>query len=291
MSRIIAPSELILNQDGSVYHINILPEDLAETIILVGDPGRVPAVSKYFDRIEVKKQKREFVTHTGYFNNKRVSVVSTGIGTDNIDIVLNELDALANIDFQKRQVKEKLTSLTLVRLGTAGALQPEIELDSFVLSSHGLGFDCLMTFYDAIFLPEEIQLLAEAKKHFLPLTPFYLASGYLPLIEKFAPHCTVGITATCAGFYAPQGRILRGEAKEKDFISKMHTFRAQNHRITNFEMETSGIYGLGRMLGHHCCSINAIVANRITQRFSSDPYAAIDRMIQMALPIATSAPL
>lgn len=288
MSQIIAESELILNQDGSVYHLNILPEDVAEIIILVGDPGRVPAVSKYFDRIEVKKQKREFVTHTGYFNGVRISVISTGIGTDNIDIVLNELDALVNIDFKKREIKEKLTSLSLIRLGTSGALQPDIELDSFVISSHGLGFDCLMSFYDLAFTEEELHLLSQAKEHFFPLNPFYIASGNSSLIEQFAPFCTVGITATCAGFYAPQGRILRAEAREKDFISRMHTFQADKNRITNFEMETSGIYGLGIMLGHRCASVNTIVANRITQQFSTDPYAAIDRMIQMALPIATA---
>ncbi|MFN7095934.1 MAG: nucleoside phosphorylase [Gammaproteobacteria bacterium] len=285
MTSSIAESELILNPDGSVYHINIFPEELAETVILVGDPGRVPAVSKYFDRIEVKKQKREFVTHTGYFNNKRMTVLSTGIGTDNIDIVINELDALLNIDFKTRQIKEQLSHLKLVRLGTSGALQEDIELDTFVASSHGLGFDCLMTFYELDYTAEEYALRAAAINHFLPLTPFYIATGHLPLIEKFSPYCAVGITATCAGFYGPQGRILRGQTKEKDFINRMHTFRSNSMRITNFEMETSGIYGLGRLLGHQCCSINTIVANRITQQFSKDPYKAVDRMIKMALPL------
>jgi uridine phosphorylase len=287
MSRVIAESELIMNPDGSVYHLSLQPEDLAETVILVGDPGRVPAVSKYFDTIDVKKQKREFVTHTGYFNNKRITVLSTGIGTDNIDIVINELDALVNIDFKTRQIKERLSTLRLVRLGTSGALQEDVELDSFVASSHGLGFDCLMTFYELGYTAEEDALLTAAGSHFLPLTPFYIATGYLPLVEKFAAHCAVGITATCAGFYGPQGRVLRGPTKENDFIARMHTFRSESHRITNFEMETSGIYGLGRLLGHQCCSVNTIVANRITQHFSKDPYAAVDRMIQMALPVLT----
>lgn len=287
MNIAIAESELILNPDGSVYHLNLLPEDLGETVIMVGDPGRVPAVSKYFDRIEVKKQKREFVTHTGYFNDKRITVLSTGIGTDNIDIVINELDALVNIDFKTRLVRERLSTLRLVRLGTSGALQEDIELDTFVASSHGLGFDCLMAFYELDFTSEEDALLNAAGSHFLPLTPFYIATGYLPLVEKFASTCAIGITATCAGFYGPQGRILRGPTKEKDFIDRMHTFRSDKHRITNFEMETSGIYGLGRLLGHQCCSINTIVANRITQHFSKDPYAAVDRMIKMALPILT----
>ncbi|MBY0545003.1 MAG: nucleoside phosphorylase [Gammaproteobacteria bacterium] len=287
MPHIIAESELILNQDGSVYHLNILPEDLAETVILVGDPGRVPGVSRYFDQVDIRKEKREFVTHTGYLNNQRLSVISTGIGTDNIDIVLNELDALVNIDFKTRQIKDRLSSLRLVRLGTAGALQEDIALDSFVVSSHGLGFDCLMSFYDLPPTDEETKLLNAAIDHFSPITPFYITAGDTALIDAFSPYCEAGITATCAGFYGPQGRVLRGPTKEKNFIEKMHSFHADGHRITNFEMETSGIYGMSRLLGHHCCSLNTIVANRITQKFSTDPYAAINRMILMALPVLT----
>ncbi len=285
MPQLIAESELILNSDRSIYHLNILPEDIADTIVLVGDPERVPMVSKYFDLIDVKKRKREFVTHTGYLNNKRISAVSTGIGTDNIDIVLNELDALVNIDFATRKIKPNLTSLKLVRLGTSGALQSEIALDSFVVSTFGLGFDCLMEFYDLEYTKDEETLLAAARTHFLPLFPFYMAKGNEALVQQFSQHCVPGITATCPGFYGPQGRVLRGPTKEKDFIERMHSFRQDGHRITNFEMETSGIYGLGRLLGHQCCSINTIVANRITQQFSSDAYAAVERMIQMALPV------
>lgn len=284
----IAESELIINSDGSVYHLNLLPEEIAETVILVGDPTRVAAVSQYFDKIEVKKQRREFVTHTGYLNNTRLTVLSTGIGTDNVDIVINELDALANIDFQTRQIKEHFTSLRLVRLGTSGALQEDIPLDSYVISSHGLGFDCLLPFYDVSFTQEENIILNAAGSHFLPITPFYVTGGYLPLIEKFLPHCIQGITATCPGFYGPQGRILRGKIKETDFIERMTTFRSDAHRITNFEMETSGLYGLGRLLGHHCCSISTILVNRVTLRFSTAPYYAVDKMIQMALPILTT---
>lgn len=284
----IAESELVLNPDGSVYHLSLLPEELADTVILVGDPGRVAVVSKYFDSIEVKKQKREFVTHTGYLNNKRISVVSTGIGTDNIDITINELDALANIDFKTRHVRAEPKSLRLIRLGTSGALQEDIPLDSFVASSHGLGFDCLMEFYDATFTAEENAFLTAAGGHFSPLFPYYVATGHMPLVDQFANHCAIGITATCAGFYGPQGRVLRGALKQPDFIQRMHTFKFDQYRITNFEMETSGIYGLGRLLGHQCCSINTIVINRITQHFTHDPYTAVDRMIQMALPILTA---
>jgi uridine phosphorylase len=244
-------------------------------------------VSQYFDRVDIKKQKREFVTHTGYLNNKRLSVVSTGIGTDNIDITLNELDALVNIDFETRRVKDTLTSLTLVRLGTSGALQTDIALDSFVISSFGLGFDCLMEFYDLAYTAEEDALLTGAARHFTPLLPFYIAKGNAELIQQFSTFCEVGITATCPGFYAPQGRVLRGVTKEHDFIDRMHSFRYEGHRITNFEMETSGIYGLGRLLGHRCCSVNAIVANRITQQFSNAAYKTVDKMIQMALPLLT----
>lgn len=283
MTGIIAESELILNPNGSVYHLDLFPEEIAETIFLVGDPGRVATVSQHFDKIETKKQKREFIAHTGEKNSHRLTVLSTGIGTDNIDIVINELDALANIDFKTRQIRAVPKSLTLIRLGTSGALQEDIELDSLVASTHGLGFDCLMAFYDLPHTAEEQALLDAAKTHFSVAPPYYAASGEKALIEQFSAIARTGITATCAGFYGPQGRMLRSRPLDEHFIERMHRFRFQDKMITNFEMETSGIYGLGRLLGHRCCSLNTIVANRITQSFSKNPYAAINHMIETVL--------
>ena len=280
----IAESELILNPNGSVYHLNLIPEDIADTIIKVGDPDRVAAVSKYFDCIEVKKQKREFVTHTGMFQGKRISVVSTGIGTDNIDIVLNELDALVNIDLKTRQIKEKKTSLTIVRIGTSGALQADIPLDAMLISQYGLGFDNLLHFYDLAYNSREQAIMHSASEHFNPL-PVYVAEAGQHLFAKYLPHAYHGITATCSGFYAPQGRTLRGAVKIPNFLDHMQAFQQGDNRITNFEMETSGIYGLGRILGHECLSVNTIIANRALQTFSKDPHQAVENVIQKTLEI------
>lgn len=278
----IAESELILNKDGSVYHLNLFPGELGDIIIKVGDPDRVSEVSKYFDRIELKKQKREFVTHTGYCGSKRLSVVSTGIGTDNIDIVLNEIDALANVDFHTRQIKQQLTSLTIVRIGTSGALQPDIPLDSMVASTFGLGFDNLLHFYQAKFNEDEKKLAKAASEYFAPL-PIYAAQADPVLLATFRQHAIFGVTATCSGFYGPQGRVIRGPLSVNHLVEKMQAFRLDQHKITNFEMETSGIYGLGRLLGHRCLSVNTIVANRALHTFSKDPYGAVDKVIQQTL--------
>jgi len=286
----IPESELILDSQGRIYHLNLLPEELADTILTVGDPNRVPEVSKYFDTIEFKIQKRELITHTGYLNGKRLSVVSTGMGVGNIDIVFNELDALANIDLTTCKIKPNKKSLTIVRIGTAGALQPDIPIDSFVSSSHGLGLDNLLHFYRQKNTPEELALLNAFYNHLAnPSLPSpYITAGNDCLLDLFAKDTLAGITATCTGFYGPQGRVLRLGLKMPDFMDKLQTFSYHNQRITNFEMETSAIYGLGQLLGHRCCSISAIVANRAVQRFSTDPYKAVDRLIRMVLEKITS---
>jgi len=283
-STTIASSELILNPDGSIYHLNLRPDDIADTIILVGDPDRVIAVSQYFDHIELKKQKREFITHTGTLQGKRLTVISTGIGTDNIDIVLNELDALVNIDLTSRKIKTEKKVLTILRIGTSGALQKEIPLDAMVISQYGLGFDNLLQFYQLDYQKEEKAIKQAALTHFAPL-PVYAVSGKAQLLSQFKAYGYHGITATCSGFYAPQGRSLRAKACIPDLLDKMQSFQYSEHRIANFEMETSGIYGLGRVLGHACLSVNTIVANRALQQFSKAPYKAIDNVIQKTLDI------
>lgn len=288
MENRIAESELIINNRGAVYHLDVRPDEIASTIITVGDPDRVGAVSKHFDKIEGKFQHREFVTHTGYIGNKRLSVVSTGIGTDNIDIVLNELDALVNIDFQTRLVKPSLTSLQIIRLGTSGALQEDIPVDSFVVSSHGLGLDNLMAYYEFDSTPAERSLL-EAFRGQIPLkhggaSPV-IFSASAQLSELFKDGFHTGITVTCPGFYAPQGRMLRGPLSNPGLIDNLTKFNYESQRITNFEMETSAIYGLGRVLGHECLSISAIVANRIRKEFSKDGGAAVAALIEKGLSV------
>jgi uridine phosphorylase len=286
----IAESELIINNRGAIYHLDLLPEELASTIITVGDPGRVRTVSKYFDRFEIKAQHREFITHTGYIGKKRISVISTGIGTDNIDIVLNELDALANIDFGTRSIKKNLTQLDIIRIGTAGSLQSYLPVDSFVVSTHGLGIDNLLNFYRHEQNEEEKQLLHS----FVTLTQLhnrfsypYINSGSAALMKHFVEGYHQGITVTCPGFYGPQGRILRLGLSNPSLIDRLTQFSFGNHRIANFEMETAGIYGLGKILGHHCVSISAMVANRITKQFSKDGNAAVEKLIQKTLGIVS----
>lgn len=282
----IAESELILNKDGSVYHLNLHPHEIAPTVINVGDPDRVSVVSKFFDRVDVKKHKREFVTHTGIYKGKPVTVISTGIGTDNIDIVYNELDALINIDLNTRTIKDKLTSINLIRIGTSGALQADIPVDSFVFSSHGLGLDGLLNFYQLKNNADETSIIEAFKKHYpnngvLPQS--YISECSAMLKEKIADGMFVGMTASCSGFYAPQGRVLRLPLGRTDMIEKLNTFRHNQHRVTNFEMETGAMYGLAKLLGHHCCSVNVIVANRIAQQFSKNYELAMDNLIVTVL--------
>ena len=287
----IAESELIINSRGAVYHLNLKPEELADTIITVGDPDRVGAVSKHFDQIEHQFQHREFITHTGRIGQKRISVVSTGIGTDNIDIVLNELDALANIDFNSRTINPTLKALTIVRFGTSGSLQADIPVDSFVASTHGLGIDNLLNFYRHDNNEEEKYILREFVTHTQldskTASP-YIASAGTSVLKHFVDGYHQGITITSPGFYGPQGRVLRLGLSNPDLIDQFSTFRYGNHRISNFEMETSAIYGLGRLLGHHCLSLNAIVANRVKKEFSKDGGAAVEQLITKSLGILSS---
>lgn len=281
----ISEADLILNEDGSVYHLNLLPGDLATTIITVGDPDRVPEVSKYFDSIELKKQKREFVTHTGMLNNKRISVISTGISTDNIDIVLNEIDALFNIDLVTRQIKKDLTVLNIIRIGTAGGLQADIPLDSVIVTRYAIGLDGLLHFYTKPTSAEEADLLRAFSYELSPHVPanFYVAEGSKKLHALFEKEFQSGITVTCGGFYAPQGRMLRMSGVAPYLAQRLSRFNFRGQRVTNFEMETAAIYGMGRALGHECCSLSAIVANRINHKFSSDPHKTVDELIQKTL--------
>lgn len=282
----IASSELILNARGAVYHLDLRPEEIASTIITVGDPDRVRAVSKYFDSIEVQQQHREFISHTGYIGKKRITVLSSGIGPDNIDIVLNELDALANIDLENRLPKSVHQSLNIIRLGTSGSLQADIPVDSFVASTHGLGIDNLLHFYRHQQNEEENQLIQSFVTHTqiqhqtgLP----YISSAAPSLLKHFGTNFHHGITVTCPGFYGPQGRVLRMGLKNPDLVNRLTGFRFGAHRISNFEMETAAIYGLGRLMGHQCLALNVIVANRVTQQFSPNAPAQIDQLIQQFL--------
>ena len=282
----IPESELILNGDGSVYHLNLLPEELADTVITVGDPDRVPVVSKFFDSIELKKQKREFVSHTGTLNGKRLTVLSTGIGTDNIDIAFNELDALVNIDLKTRLIKEKLSSLKIIRLGTSGALHADIPVDSFVFSTYGLGLDGVLNFYVLENNAHESEVIEAFRKHYPSngvLAQSYLSSVSSLLENKISDGLIKGITASCCGFYGPQGRVLRGQLARPDFLERLNSFQFGDLRVTNFEMETGAMYGLARVLGHEVCSVNAIVANRITLEHTHRAEQTIDEMIEMVL--------
>lgn len=282
----IAESELIINERGAIYHLNVRPEEMADTIITVGDPDRVAAVSRHFDKIEFRLQHREFITHTGWLGNKRISVIGTGIGPDNIDIVMNEADALVNIDFETRQIKPELTRLRIIRIGTSGSLQADIPVDSYVASTHGLGLDNLMNFYRQEHNEEEKQLLHAFVTH----TQFhhnisqpYINSASGSLIKNFVNGFHQGITVTCPGFYGPQGRVLRLGIVQPDLIDLFTGFRFGNHRITNFEMETSAIYGLGKALGHQCLSLNAIIANRVEKKFSGQPGVLIENLIKKTI--------
>jgi len=289
MSR-IAESEMILNSRGAIYHLNLKPDEIGSTVFLVGDPDRVREVSKHFDKIEYQGEYREFITHTGLIGKKRLTVLSTGIGTDNVDIAINELDALVNIDFTSREIKSKATSLNLIRIGTSGALQPEIAVDNFIASTYGLGIDNLLNFYRLEQNEEEKQLLhsfvTSTQMHSQIGYP-YIASASASLIKHFVKDFYQGITVTCPGFYGPQGRILRLGVSNPELINRLTQFRFGQHRITNFEMETSAIYGLSRLLGHNCLSLNAVIANRVKKEFSKDGKAAVENLILKVLEIVS----
>ncbi len=287
MSR-IAESELIITNRGAIYHLNCRPEEIATTIITVGDPDRVKEVSKHFDKIEYKNNHREFITHTGYIGKKRISCVSTGIGPDNIDIVINELDALVNIDLDTRMIKEKLTSLNIIRVGTSGSLQREIPVDSFVASTHGLGLDNLMNFYLQNNNEEEKRIIQAFNTHtqmHQGISAPYINTAGMSLLKHFVNNFHQGITVTCPGFYGPQGRVLRMGLTQPKLIDHLTSFSFGQHRISNFEMETSAIYGMGKVLGHHCLSLSAIVANRISKEFSKDGNAVVEKLITATLQI------
>lgn len=279
-------SELILNRDGSIYHLRLHPEQVAPLIITVGDPDRVAKVSRYFDRVEQRLRKREFVTHTGWLGKQRLSVISTGIGTDNVDIVINELDALFNIDLKTRQVKSKPVALTIIRIGTAGCLQKEIDVDAFVASSGGIGMDGLLQFYHAV-AQQNHPLLAALREHTteqwdFPVSPYY-AEGDEGLLRLFSDNFHHGLTATNSGFYGPQGRRLRAPVRLPEYLDLLQSFEYQGEKIVNLEMETAAIYGLANLLGHRAVSLSAILANRPAGTFSRDPHKAERRLIETAL--------
>lgn len=285
---VIPESELIINSRGAIYHLDLRPEELAPVVITVGDPDRVKEVSKHFDAIEVQRQHREFVTHTGRLGNKRISVVSTGIGPDNIDIVLNELDALVNIDFASRTIKPALGTLQIIRAGTSGSLQEDIPVDSFVASTHGLGVDNLLNYYRHDNNDEEKTLLQQFVAHTQLDGQFsqpYISHAGGGVLKHFVEGFHHGITVTCPGFYGPQGRVLRLGLTNPELINRLTEFKYGQYRITNFEMETSAIYGLGKLLGHQCLSLSAIVANRISKTFSKDGAAAVEKLIVKTLEV------
>jgi uridine phosphorylase len=285
----IPHSELILNSDGSVYHLALQPDQIADTIITVGDPDRVDDVVLRLDSVEFSMQKREFKTVTGRLDDKRLTVISTGIGTDNIDIVFNELDALANIDLHTRLIKPTLTPLTFIRLGTSGAIRSEIAVDSLVVSDMAVGLDGLMHFYKRQRTIRE-EVIEEDAQYFLGeelakhITP-YAVSADPTLVKAFKSFCIPGITVTATGFYAPQGRVLRYRKTADDFLTRLAQLHYGDLHATNLEMETAGIYGLSSILGHRAISINAIMANRVLGQFSKKGGATIDKMIDQALPV------
>ena len=281
----IESSELIINSRGAIYHLDLKPEEIGDTIITVGDPFRVEKVSKHFDQILFKSQHREFITHTGRIGDKIVSVISTGIGPDNIDIVINELDAIVNIDLQNRTVKPEKKQLKFIRVGTSGSLQPHIDVDSFVASTYGLGLDNLMHYYPMHQSEIELELLSNFKAQ-VQLNPNinpYIKGASAFLLAQFTDGCKAGITATCPGFYGPQGRNLRMGLSMPNLNEQLTAFRFGNHQITNFEMETSAIYGLAASLGHQALSLSVIVANRLAKKFSADADAAIEKLITHTL--------
>jgi uridine phosphorylase len=282
----IASSELILNPDGSVYHLNLLPEHIAHDILFVGDQNRVEKITQHFERIEYSQQKREFKTQTGYFKGKRITVMSTGIGPDNIDIVMNELDALVNIDLATRTVKDELTSLNIIRIGTSGSLQADIPVDSFVMSQYGLGLDNMLRSYLIDDISEkniEDAFIQQTSWDLRKGRPYVIKASETLVKRIESDQIYKGFTGTAGGFYGPQGRVLRLPIQDAELNTKMDAFEFEGIKMTNLEMETGAIYGLGKLLGHECLSLNAIIANRANGTFSADPYKAVDALIEYTL--------
>ena len=282
----IAASELIVNPDGSVYHINLKPGQVAQDILFVGDQNRVEKITQHFDSIEFSSQKREFKTQTGTYKGKRITVMSTGIGPDNIDIVMNELDALFNVDLATRTIKNELTSLNIIRIGTSGSLQADIPCESIVMSQYGLGLDNMLRSYLIDTISE-----TEIEDAFITQTQWdlrkgrpYVIAGSSKLVKRFESDAIFkGFTGTVGGFYGPQGRVIRLGIQDSDLNTKMDHFNYKGIQLTNLEMETAAIYGLGKLMGHECLSLNAIIANRATGIFSEDPYKTVDALIEYTL--------
>ncbi len=277
-------SDLIFNKDGSVYHLSLKPKDISDVIFTVGDPGRVHRVSSQFDSIDFEMNKREFITHTGMLNGKKVTVMSTGMGTANIEILMLELDLLANYDFKKSKFKSKKKSLNIIRLGTSGSMQSGLTVGSILLSESAVGLDNLMEFYLYEESKNQKAFSEEVKNHLdLNLNP-YTADADLELLEKYNHESFVkGVTVTCPGFYGPQGREINLQIRDPKLLEKLSYFNSQDKWLTNFEMETSAYYAFAQMLGHKALSVNAILANRVTGRFSSNPNRIVDRMIRLVL--------
>ena len=282
----IAESELILNPNGSIYHLALQPDELAPTVITVGDPDRVARVSRHFDRVDVIRQKREFVIHTGELNGYRLTVLSTGIGTDNIDIVFNELDALVNVDFATRTIRPDHRALRVVRIGTSGALQPDLPVGTLLATRHAVGLDTLMQFYPLLMTAEETTVAGATQEALrLDFRPYCVAGAenLRQLIVGTDGAVAEGNTLTCPGFYGPQGRAIRLHGRDSNLVERFADFRLGDFRFTNFEMETAGLYALGRLLGHEVLSLNALVANRATGHFHPNPDAPVDALIERTL--------
>ena len=286
MNQPIPASQLVLNNEGAIYHLNLHPDQLADNVIMVGDPGRVDMIASFFDKIEVERQNRELVTRTGWFNGKRITVLSTGMGTDNLDIVMNELDALANIDLKTRMPKETHRSLNLIRLGTCGALQPDIEPGNNVATRYAIGLDGLLYFYEKHKEVNEIAMRdAFIKQMDYPkdLPKPYVVEGSKMLFDKLAEGYYQGVTATAPGFYGPQGRTLRMHLSYPENNNKIEHFDYQGWRVCNFEMESSALYGLGKMMGHNCLTICVAIANRVTEKFTTDYHPYVRKLVESTL--------
>jgi len=276
-------SELVLNNDGSVYHLSLKPGHIADNVLIVGDPSRVYRISKHFDKIEFEMNKREFITHVGKYMGKRITVMSTGMGPDNIEIFFTELDALVNIDLKKKVIKPKKRRLNIIRIGTSGAIQEDIPVGSHVASVYGLGLDNLMSFYEYQHTSFEKQIVKEVRKVTgLQFSP-YLAKGSDYLMEKIADGMIKGNTITSPGFYAPQGRRIRLDLKFPRLLEDLNCYHNKDFWLTNFEMETSALYAMANMLGHEMLSVNAVIANRIKGTFTKNPYPTIDSLIKKVL--------
>ena len=286
MNQPIPASQLVLNNEGAIYHLNLHPDQLADNVIMVGDPGRVDMIASFFDKIDVERQNRELVTRTGWFNGERITVLSTGMGTDNLDIVMNELDALVNIDLKTRMPKETHRSLNLIRLGTCGALQPDIEPGNNVATRYAIGLDGLLYFYEKHKEVNEIAMRdAFIKQMDYPkdLPKPYVVEGSKMLFDKLAEGYYQGVTATAPGFYGPQGRTLRMHLSYPENNNKIENFDYQGWRVCNFEMESSALYGLGKMMGHNCLTICVAIANRVTEKFTTDYHPYVRKLVESTL--------